>query len=150
MSRAFVKEQDESADVNEHLVASRSSSETDYITPEGSAALHRRLAEGADADERVAIERRLAGSIVIEPPEDRRVVAFGATVVVEDAAGHATTYHIVGTTEIDVARHAVGFRSPLAEALIGKRAGNVITWRRPAGDRRLTIAAVTYPAPATA
>lgn len=146
MSRAFVKEQDGSQDVNEHLVTSRAPSESDYITHEGSAALRQRLTEAPDAEERVAIERRLASGIVIEPPEDRSVVAFGATVVVKDTAGHAATYRIVGPSEIDVTQRAVGFHSPLAQALLGKRVGNVITWHRPAGNRRLTIVEVAYPA----
>ena len=143
MSRGFVKEVDDAPEPGDRLVASRAPSEADYITAAGLAAL-RASARVTDGDDRAAIERRLATAIVVEPPQDRQTVAFGATVVVNGPDGRST-YRIVGLSEIDVARNAVGFHSPLALALIGARAGEAITWQRPAGDQRLSIESVAYP-----
>ena len=145
MSRAFMKEQDDQAEPNEHLVASRAPTEEGDITPEGFASLQRRLANATDPGERVALERQIAASTVIEHPEDRGVAAFGATVVVTGDRGAATTYRIVGLGEIDVARNAVGVHSPLAQALLGAHAGDIITWHRPAGDRPLRVTSISYP-----
>ena len=139
-----MKEQDGAPAGNEHLVASRAPSDQDYITPEGFTSLRQRLTRLTDADARASIERRLAAAIVVEPPDDRSIVAFGATVVTNGGNGRRT-YRIVGSEEIDVARNAVGLHSPLAVALIGARAGDVITWHRPAGDQRLTVESVAYP-----
>ena len=147
MSRGFVKELDDAPDPRDRLAASRAPSETDYFTAEGVASLRTTLARVLDVEERTAIERRLATAIVVEPPADRETVAFGATVVVTGPAG-PSTYRIVGTNEIDIERNAVGFHSPLATALIGARVGDIITWHRPAGEQRLTVESVTYPATA--
>ncbi|BDE07320.1 hypothetical protein WPS_25960 [Vulcanimicrobium alpinum] len=77
-------------------------------------------------------------------PDDLRVVGPGAHVVVEGVDAEPRTFTIAGYDETDLAAQRIGIDSPLAQALLGKRAGNRVVWHRPAGDRTLRIARVEY------
>lgn len=78
------------------------------------------------------------------PPSDR--VFFGATVTVEDEQGRETTYQIVGGDELDEALGPgrISYEAPLGRALLGKRPGDTIVVRRPAGELELTILKVIW------
>ncbi|MBX2801468.1 MAG: GreA/GreB family elongation factor [Myxococcales bacterium] len=72
------------------------------------------------------------------------VVRFGATVVVEDEDGHQKTWRIYGEDEVDVDAGIVSWRSPLAQALMGKEAGDAARVRAPGGVREVEIVDVCY------
>ena len=79
----------------------------------------------------------------VNPPEagyDR--VRFGASVTVEEAGGAVSTYRIVGVDEADPERGLVGWTSPIARALMGKRAGDEATVALPDGARGLVIVSI--------
>jgi transcription elongation factor GreB len=78
------------------------------------------------------------------PPSDRRLVGYGARVVVEGVGPEPKTFTIADEDETDLAAGKIGLDSPLAQALIGARAGAKVTWHRPAGDRRLKVVSVKY------
>ncbi|HEX3549412.1 MAG TPA: GreA/GreB family elongation factor [Candidatus Elarobacter sp.] len=88
--------------------------------------------------------RRIYGDVMPPPPDDRGVAGFGATVVVEGAGPSARTFTIVAPDASDLAAGRIGFDSPLAQALLGARAGQRVTWHRPVGDATLRIVSVTY------
>jgi transcription elongation GreA/GreB family factor len=166
MSRAFVKEQDEGApgDLPERPV----SEHPNYVTPAGlrqleqqAAALEEQrlalLAQGDDAlaQERLAhidrdlryVEARLASARLVDPAaQPRDEVAFGAAVTVLQPDGERRAFTIVGEDEADSKNGKISYVSPLAEALAGARIGDVVVWKRPAGDRQLTVEAIDYPA----
>ena len=73
-------------------------------------------------------------------------VAFGATVRVADPQDEEREFTIVGEDELDAEHGRVSWVSPLAKALLGARVGDVILWRRPAGDVELEILAIRYAA----
>ena len=83
-------------------------------------------------------------TVVGEPPDDPARVHFGAWVTVEDEGGEAKTYRIVGADESDLERGCISIDSPVARALLGKRAGDELTVRVPKGEVAYTIAAVKY------
>jgi transcription elongation factor GreB len=85
-------------------------------------------------------------TVVTELPSDRERVFFGAFVTVEDAAGQRATYRLVGPDEIDARSGRISVESPMARALLGKRAGDGALVRRPRGENELLIAAVWYEA----
>ena len=62
----------------------------------------------------------------------------------EDDDGLAVTYTIVGEDETDGARGRISWRSPIGRALLGKRAGDIVSVKRPAGDLELTIVTIRY------
>ncbi|MCX6372451.1 MAG: GreA/GreB family elongation factor [Actinobacteria bacterium] len=168
MSRAFVKEPDEGAP-DEGLPERQISDHPNYVTPAGLRQLEEKLgeleerrlellaaAEEGDAlarDQREYVDRdlryfarRLETAILVDPRrQPRRMVKFGAAVTVREPGGAELTFTIVGQDEADLKAGKISYVSPLAEALLDARVGSTVLWRRPAGNRNLTIEAIDYP-----
>ncbi|MFN4148245.1 MAG: transcription elongation factor GreA [Rhodocyclaceae bacterium] len=93
------------------------------------------------------IEGKLAHAQIIDPralDADGRVV-FGATVDIEDLdAGETVTYQIVGDDEADLKLNKISLNSPVARALIGKFAGDIVEVHTPGGRREYEILDVRY------
>ena len=92
------------------------------------------------------LESKLANPQVIDPKlvdAEGRVV-FGATVELETADGVAVTYQIVGEDEADIKASKISISSPIARALIGKEAGDVVDAQTPGGVKRFEILDVRY------
>ncbi len=91
------------------------------------------------------LAKRLDTAVLVDPREQRGdKVFFGATVDLEDENGTRSTYVIVGEDETDSAVGRISWRSPVGRALLGKRAGEVVLVRRPAGEVEIEILAVRY------
>jgi transcription elongation GreA/GreB family factor len=142
MSRAFVKELDDVLPSEPALQRPLSRP----MTARGLARLREQAASSKDESERRALEQRISAAIVVEPPLDRRVAAFGATVTVSGIGRDRRRFTIVGEDEIDVEAGMIGESSPLGAALLGARAGDLVTWERPSGPAELTIVDVSYEA----
>lgn len=143
MSRAFTKERD---DVPEPAVR-LAHAPTGQVTPGWYAATRRRLEAEQDPHERARLEELLESAVVVGLPEDRKQVAFGATVSVVQGVGagrNTSRYTIVGDVEADVRAGKIGATSPLARALLGAQAGKRVVWHRPVGDVSLRIASISY------
>jgi transcription elongation factor GreA len=99
--------------------------------------------EGRIAD----LEGKLGAAQIIDPSSldaDGRVV-FASTVDLEDLeSGDKVTYQIVGTDEADLKLSKVSVTSPIARALIGKHAGDVVVVQAPSGEREYEILEVRY------
>jgi transcription elongation factor GreB len=167
MSRAFVKEPDEGAP-DEGLPERQISDHPNYVTPAGLRQLERKVGEledqrlhllaAAEGDDQLAqgqldyvdrdlryFTRRLETAIFVDPRrQPRRMVKFGAAVTVREQDGAQRTFTIVGEDEADVEAGRISYFSPLAEALLDARLGATVLWRRPKGDRELTIEAIDY------
>jgi transcription elongation factor GreA len=87
------------------------------------------------------LQSRLRDARVVEAPVGKTdVVSFGATVTIVDVeADRESTYTIVGPTEADAASGRLSAESPVAQALLGKKAGQVAVFATPRGERRLRI-----------
>ena len=90
------------------------------------------------------LQQTLASVVVAEIPADREKVAFGATVTVRHGNGAEAAYQIVGVEEADPERGSISWISPLARALLLRRAGDTVRFRSPAGDEELAIMLVRY------
>lgn len=103
----------------------------------------RRLRE---IDRRVRFLRsRLNGLVVVsDPPADRTRVFFGAWVTVEEESGGIRRHRIVGPDEFDREPGYISMDSPLGRALLGKRVGDAVEVRLPAGAASVAIAAIDY------
>ena len=99
-----------------------------------------------EIDRRVRyLTKRLDALTVVETvPTDRTKVFFGAWVRLEDEDGDETLYRVVGPDEFDVAKGYISMDSPVGKALLGKREGDEVRIRRPAGDLNVTIVEVSY------
>lgn len=93
------------------------------------------------------IEGRLGSAEIIDVstlPATGRVV-FGVTVQLEDQdSGAAVTYQIVGEDEADIRAGRISFSSPIARALIGKNAGDVVEVAAPGKTVSYEIVKVNY------
>lgn len=93
------------------------------------------------------LESKLSTSQVIDPTTldaEGRVV-FAATVDLEDLeSSQKVTYQIVGMDEADLKMNKVSVTSPIARALIGKYAGDVVEVQAPSGPREYEILEVRY------
>jgi transcription elongation factor GreA len=99
--------------------------------------------EGRIAD----LEGKLGAALIIDPTTlnaDGRVV-FASTVDLENLeTGEKVTYQVVGTDEADIKESKVSVTSPIARALIGKSAGDVVGVEAPSGLREYEILEVRY------
>jgi len=99
--------------------------------------------EGRIAD----LEGKLSAAQIIDPvllDAEGRIV-FGSTVRLEDLeSAEEVTYQIVGVDEADLKEKKVSITSPIARALIGKSAGDVVEVQAPAGIREYEVLEVRY------
>ncbi|TCS39651.1 transcription elongation factor GreA [Paucimonas lemoignei] len=93
------------------------------------------------------LEGKLSAAQIIDPTTldaEGRVV-FASTVDLEDLeSGQKVTYQIVGEDEADLKELKISVTSPIARALIGKYAGDVVEVNAPSGPREYEILEVKY------
>jgi transcription elongation factor GreB len=94
------------------------------------------------------LQKQLESYEVVDPAARPRTdrVFFGATVTVQDEDGEEATYQIVGGDELEesLGPGRISYEAPLGRALLGKREGDAISVRRPAGEVELTIVKVEW------
>ncbi len=165
MSRAFVKEP-EGDQAGADQPERPHSTHPNYITTGGLLRLKERLEAmrvrrqllEADTDNLGArselqslqadfryLAHRIEVAIPVDPArQGTDAIRFGATVELLDDAGADHRFTIVGEDEADAAQHRISWVSPLASALLNHKTGELITWRRPAGDMELEITGFRY------
>jgi len=92
------------------------------------------------------ISTKLANSEIIDPSKiNSDTIKFGATVsLINLDTETLLTYQIVGLDEADVKNKSISYMSPLARALIGKKAGDEISVNTPRGEVNYEVSSVTY------
>ena len=147
MSRAFVRE-DAFEEAQAEALRRQQNTATLLrpMTRRGYDRLRERLAAaGAAGDaalaEALSARLRAASPVDVKPDE---AAGFGATLDVREQGGRRRRVRIVGDDETDLVEDAIALRSPLAQALLGAVAGDVVTWPRPAGDIEVEVLAVRY------
>jgi transcription elongation factor GreB len=165
MSRGFVKE-DDLEHAGTDLPERQISTHPNYVTPVGlkqledeASALDKTRADLVSQKDNEAAKQKLAvadrdlrylsarleQAILVEPAEqDKSTVLFGAKVQVKDEDGELLRFHLVGEDEADIAQQKVSYVSPIAKALIGRKVGESVMWKRPAGAIELEIIEITY------
>lgn len=141
MSRAFVKEQDNVPpdDPPEFEIGAG----PDLVTRTGLERIHAKVAEieaqlaaNPDADARVLLMRDLRywgarkNSARLFVPSNPNEVEFGSQVTIE-RSGRRQTFALVGEDEAEPGAGRINWRSPLAEAILGARVGDIVEM----GDR---------------
>ena len=167
MSKAFTREPDSGAEEIPAFRPQLPPGTRNFITRVGADGLRQRLTEllerkqalgtrsieasaTVEADLRKLesairrLQQTLASVVVAEIPADQEKVAFGATVTVRHGNGAEAAYQIVGVEEADPERGSISWISPLARALLLRRAGDTVRFRSPAGDEELAIMTVRY------
>ena len=93
------------------------------------------------------IEGKLSTAEIIDPSTvtNNGKVIFGATVELEGQDdGKSIKYQIVGEDEADIKSGRISITSPIARALVGKSAGDVVDVAAPGGTRSYEIVKVSY------
>lgn len=166
MSRGFVKEDDQEEVPIVPQRAYLPEGVPNFVTREG---MNRLLAEKetliserenlistSESEKRIAanyinaklqlLNNRIAEARIVElneQPQDE--VRFGATVTLKTGTtGNQPTFQIVGVDEADIARGKVSFLSPLAKALINKRAGERVSLKRDREEIVFEIMSIFY------
>lgn len=108
-----------------------------------------RLLRGLDSAHHAGaeeLERELERGVEVDPVEiPPDVVTMNSTVRVTDVDTETThVYTIVFPSDADFDAGRISILSPLGTALLGSRAGDVVTWEIANRARRLRIDALTY------
>jgi len=93
--------------------------------------------------------KRIDAAEVVDPGAPRPGAAatrafFGATVSYKDASGLEHAVCIVGIDEVDLDRHYISWRSPLARALMKSSPGDRVVLHAPTKTEHLEILDVEY------
>ncbi|HTL55987.1 MAG TPA: GreA/GreB family elongation factor [Candidatus Limnocylindrales bacterium] len=168
MSKAFTRESDDSGKGETPIVRRQLPRGTkNYITREGADRLRQRLTDlvekkesmrsttgegmaAVDAEQRKIesairnLQEILDSVVLAEIPVDREKVGFGATVMIRRGCGEEEHYRIVGVEEADPEVGSISWLSPLAKALLTRRAGDRVRFRAAGVEQELTIVSVAY------
>ncbi|MFK0086949.1 GreA/GreB family elongation factor [Pseudomonas sp. NPDC090755] len=162
MSRAFVNEE-LAAEQADTPVERRVSEQPNYVTAQGLVQLQQRVSElnalrtalqaqGEQADkQRLAdserdlryFTARLQSAQVVPRASATDKVQIGSRVTYLDEQNQQHEVQLVGEDQADAAHGLINWGSPLGRALLGAAPGDVVLWRRPAGDQSIEIVAIT-------
>jgi len=92
------------------------------------------------------LTKRLDSAVVVDPAErgDTDQIFFGATVSYATRSGEEHTLSIVGMDEVDPRRGRVSWISPIAKALLRKKAGDLVRLDTPGGVEEIEVIDVRY------
>src|SRR5262245_41403390 len=92
------------------------------------------------------LEEQIALANVIDPATlSGGKVVFGATVTIEDSdSSERQTFSIVGEHEADIKAGRMSVTAPVARALIGRQAGDVVQVKTPRGNKEYEIVALKF------
>ncbi|RBP18365.1 transcription elongation GreA/GreB family factor [Roseiarcus fermentans] len=159
MSVAFTREDSAEAAAEVELPHRPVSPHPNLVTASGLAALTAALAlsrAACESAQRIedAGERRRAAALaardvryftdrlgtahLVPPPADCEAVAFGHRVTFSRDDGRRQSFRIVGEDEADPGAGSISYVSPVARALIGKTAGDVVAM----GDREIEVLSI--------
>jgi transcription elongation factor GreB len=162
MSKAFTRENDDTESETAPARAEVSGDGRRYMTADGAERLRKELESleerlhhkeddgGLDEESRQELRRikarmqTVAGTlaradIVANGDGPVSEVRFGLFVTVRHPDGTEDEYRLVGVDEVDLDGIAISWMSPLAQALLGRRVGDVVRFETPAGERILRI-----------
>ena len=86
------------------------------------------------------IEDKLKRAVVIKDNVRKDIVSLTSKVdFVDEETGEEFTYEIVGTTEANVEASRISNESPIGNALLGRKAGDVVKVNVPAGVITISV-----------
>ncbi|MBI2759956.1 MAG: GreA/GreB family elongation factor, partial [Chloroflexi bacterium] len=85
------------------------------------------------------LQASLAAERAEEAPHTAGIVSIGSKVSARDNAGREHTFVIVSPVEADASRGHISAASPIGAALIGRKAGDEVNVKVPAGVRAFAV-----------
>jgi transcription elongation factor GreB len=91
------------------------------------------------------LTKRMDSAQIVDPGsiQSQRVL-FGATVTLLKEDGDQVTYRIVGEDESDLKRGQISWKSPVAQALLGRQEGDEVLIRKPQGEDHVEILRIQF------
>ena len=100
-------------------------------------------AEQAWVEGRIAeVEDMIQNAVIFEETHGHQQVSLGSHVKVRDHQGTKVTYLIVGVAEANPKEGKISNESPVGTALLGKKVGQTVDIKAPAGTLTWTIEAI--------
>lgn len=90
-----------------------------------------------------SLENIILNARIIEGPSKPGIVELGNQVLLQNQDGKIDRYTIVGTTEASPVDGKISCESPVGKALLGKKKGDKIEVRTPAGMMKIQIIEVS-------
>jgi transcription elongation factor GreA len=104
---------------------------------------HEARSKQAELEDRVANLETLLKSAVIVSHKDTDIISMGSTAVLKkNSEKENKTFEIVGTEEADMAAGKLSNKSPIGQAIIGKKKGDKVTIKTPSGEVVYTVVEV--------
>jgi transcription elongation factor GreA len=88
------------------------------------------------------LERMIKNAAVISAETSSEQVRLGSTVTVQTQEGEQEHYTIVGSPEADPSEGKISNESPVGKVLLGRRVGEEVEVRAPAGMLKLKIVTI--------
>lgn len=138
------KELDELVNVRRAEVAQRIHDAKELVGAQNAPEYEDARAEQAFVEGRIIeLETMIQNAVMIdEKHRDRQKVSLGSRVEVKDHKGKKVTYTIVGVAEADPREGRISNESPVGTALLGKKVGDRIDIKAPAGDMTWTVVSI--------
>ena len=125
-----------SAEITERIKTAREFGDLSENAEYDAAKNEQAMVEG----EIVEIENKLKYAVIIKDNVKKGTVSLGSKVdIIDESIGEVRTFEIVGTTEADVELGRISNDSPIGNALLGRKAGEVVRVNAPAGITTITI-----------
>jgi transcription elongation factor GreA len=140
--RALKEELDRLENEGRQAIARRISAAREHGDLKENAEYHAAKEDQAHLETRISrlAERLRRAQVVEAPADDADSVHFGSTVhVVDEETGRPQTFTVVGPTEADLKSGRLSAESPMAQALMGARVGDVVEVDAPRGPRHWRI-----------
>ena len=96
--------------------------------------------QAANEGEIAELDYKIKNAEIIEETENNSVVHLGSVVTVyDDDLEEEATYTILGTTEANPMNNVISNESPVGEALLKHKVGDIVTVQSPNGGYQLKI-----------
>jgi transcription elongation factor GreA len=92
------------------------------------------------------LKAKLSRAVVVDESQiDTSRIAFGAKIQLEDLGDKSTDdWQLVGDGEDDPLENKILTSSPMGQALVGRKVGETITVKAPAGELKFRVKSVKY------
>lgn len=91
------------------------------------------------------LNQRLDKAVIVDPTQIHSdKVQFGATVEIVDEEGVTRRFTIVGVDEVDTAKGRISWQSPIGKNLLGKKPGDEVLVKVPAGELTYEVVKIIY------
>lgn len=79
------------------------------------------------------LEYILGNAVIIEKNGNKDIVAIGSHVTIQEEDYPEETYHLVGPTEADPSKGMISYESPIGQALMEHKVGDMVEAETPGG-----------------